>query len=1077
MTSITSEDSELPQSYSGIGFSGQLSSHLYLNSNEALDEYYFRFKRQILQYQSCTMGLFPAIGSTEKPSRVAFVRESIYCATAAWSLAQAYRRVDDDGGRAHELGQACVKCMRGILFCWLRQADRVELFKQSQSASTALHSVFDMVTGDAIYSDAEYNHLQIDAVALYLIALSQMTTSGLEIVYTTDEVNFIQNLVFYVERAYRTPDFGMWERGSKYNNGITELHASSIGMAKAALEAVNGCNLFGEQGAAWSVIFVDIDAHNRNRTIFESILPRESCSKNTDGALLPTLGWPAFAIHENPIKHRAMNKMVRHLKGRYGFKRFVRDGYKTVVEDKKRKHYEVAEVKNFDGIESEWPLFFIYMIIDCIFRGDKEGKQEYWDMLDRVLFHSHDGQLVPMCYYVPWDVVELERKKPGSQDKVPSPEGSTGGIFMWGQALYFIAQLLNDELLLVNQLDVIRRNLPALERPKFSTRYSKFQGTAPDLVIQVVLIAESVRLQQLLATYGIQTQTPHQVEPIQIWSPKELTKAYSHLGVNNKLGLSGRPSRPFGVLSTSKIYRACSQTIVCYPLLFELSDFYLAQDISLVMDDCKNDLRFLSKCWKLHGRPTWCMIIRENAIKGQNFGNFLGLLSQFKKGIVDGIHIRLGKLQSFLTTGCVEHLDFLNSIPDPEIFQAFEEKVAITSFQSLTEIPKITEKEDDFQLDEKALEHMSTGDILQEYKRVNGITNQATILQVLLKREGPQFRLDGQQVASRIDVIINKAGVRKKWSLVRLLSALLGKGVDSLAPSITSVLVRGKQVTLGVFKEEEVILDKPVAPSELIEILYRQCRPYDIRQAVLQQEIILAIGKLIVLDPRLFDGILKIRIGWILQAMVVEMENMEGHYVDIHSLSPHQVKEMLFKVLTLNTVEADRRSPFQKRQLDGALNRVPKDFYCRIWKILERTPGGIKVAGLYLPQQPTLSDMTINELNFSLLVEQMLCRLGDPVNRQGIVEAVMVVSTILERNPELTFDKSVMLDTLLMEAYTEFKKDNNMENCTDEDGLRRFFNMPPNVRNGTTAYLSRAVMRHLLTGDFHSVAEDMCCVT
>ena len=48
---------------------------------------------------------------------------------------------------------------------------------------------------------------------------------GFQIIYTTDEVNFIQNLVFYVERAYRTPDYGMWERGSKYNNGSSELHA------------------------------------------------------------------------------------------------------------------------------------------------------------------------------------------------------------------------------------------------------------------------------------------------------------------------------------------------------------------------------------------------------------------------------------------------------------------------------------------------------------------------------------------------------------------------------------------------------------------------------------------------------------------------------------------------------------------------------------------------------------------------------------------------------------------------------------------------------------------------------------
>jgi len=58
-------------------------------------------------------------------------------------------------------------------------------------------------------------------------------------------------------------------------------------MAKAALEAVNGVNLFGDQGASWSVVFGDIDAHNRNRTIFESILPRESNSKVRK--LLPTL--------------------------------------------------------------------------------------------------------------------------------------------------------------------------------------------------------------------------------------------------------------------------------------------------------------------------------------------------------------------------------------------------------------------------------------------------------------------------------------------------------------------------------------------------------------------------------------------------------------------------------------------------------------------------------------------------------------------------------------------------------------------------------------------------------------------
>ena len=37
------------------------------------------------------------------------------------------------------------------------------------------------------------------------------------------------------------------------------------------------------------------------------------------------------------------------------------------------------------------------------------------------------------------------------------------------------------------------------------------------------------------------------------------------------------------------------------------------------------------------------------------------------------------------------------------------------------------------------------------------------------------------------------------------------------------------------------------------------------------------------------------------------------------------------------------------RQLNGALNRVPHDFYERVWMILERTPM-LKVAHYQLPQ-------------------------------------------------------------------------------------------------------------------------------
>ncbi len=74
-----------------------------------------------------------------------------------------------------------------------------------------------------------------------------------------------------------------------------------------------------------------------------------------------------------------------------------------------------------------------------------------------------------------------------------------------------------------------------------------------DLVVQVVTIAESMRLQAVLATYGIQTQTPNEIEPVQIWSQTELVKVYQNLGHNKKLGLKGRPPRPIGSLGTSKV--------------------------------------------------------------------------------------------------------------------------------------------------------------------------------------------------------------------------------------------------------------------------------------------------------------------------------------------------------------------------------------------------------------------------------------------------------------------------------------------------------------------------------------------
>ena len=136
-------------------------------------------------------------------------------------------------------------------------------------------------------------------------------------------------------------------------------------------------------------------------------------------------------------------------------------------------------------------------------------------------------------------------------------------------------------------------------------------------MVQVVLISESVRLQQMLATYGIQSETPRQVEPILIWPPENLRELGEYLGACERLGLKGRPKRPYGQLGTSKFYRIGGASILCYPLLFEAEEFYLAYDMNSVIDGLNVSWEERKSSWRSDTRSCNCVSRREE--KGKSF--------------------------------------------------------------------------------------------------------------------------------------------------------------------------------------------------------------------------------------------------------------------------------------------------------------------------------------------------------------------------------------------------------------------------------------------------------------------------
>lgn len=130
-------------------------------------------------------------------------------------------------------------------------------------------------------------------------------------------------------------------------------------------------------------------------TAFENIIIINNlfCLKGVDSALIPTLSFPAFASHEERLVDLTKNNVITRLRGKKGFKRFSRDGFLCRLEDKTRRYYHKAEIKDFEGNECEWPMFYTYLIIDGVFRNQPEQIEEYQLELRKCMYSDLNGGL------------------------------------------------------------------------------------------------------------------------------------------------------------------------------------------------------------------------------------------------------------------------------------------------------------------------------------------------------------------------------------------------------------------------------------------------------------------------------------------------------------------------------------------------------------------------------------------------------------------------------------------------------------------------------------------------------------
>lgn len=1007
---------------------------------DSLERHFSEIDNIILNRQNPVTGLLPASTAVNAHGDYtdAWVRDNVYSVLCVWALAQAYRKLDDSHPRAYLLGQSVVKLMRGLLTAMMGQASKVETFKNSGHPQDALHAKYDTGTGMPVVGDDDWGHLQLDATSLYLLMLAQMTASGLKIIYTLDEVAFVQNLVHYISRTYCTPDYGIWERGNKINHGITEVNASSVGMAKAALEALSGFNLFGPQGGQDSVIHVVSSDIARARITLDGLLPRESNSKEVDAAVLSIIGYPAYAVEDEALVEATRDKIIERLSGKYGCKRFLLDGHQTVLEDPDRLHYELAELKQFENIESEWPLFFTYLYLDGLCRGDFSQANEYREKLEPLFVEQDGHRLLPELYFVPEDLVDAERSNPGSQTRLPNENVP----LVWAQSLFLVGRLLEEGVLHVSDIDPLRRRWNI--------------GDVDYRQVMVPVLAQNQEVQRKLESMGVYSETPEELEPLGVRHAEDLPQVYAQVGVNEKLGLTGRPLHPMRTLSSARLFLLDNKRVIFVPDFLNPRS-YLSLDTRLIDEHFRSTLVYVNRHWNQPGQPLISLLIRPDMLDEGYLKHLKGLLEEVNSGDCCGVPVCTGRISELLLNVTRERIDDLKSfqfnpaseIRSPTVRRYLNSPSAQDKAYSVRELRNLISSETE------------TPELLALLGRTPNLYEQMQLLTILSQRhamhERVSLELDGETIETSLKHLIKdvfaRAGELHRWDVVRQAAHLLQRFDNRLEEAVTDIVIRHKSLVFGRGYTAEASVSAPLPQAEIIQVIQSSAGGNP-AEDILVHEVVLHIGQLIRYEPVWFDNLMTIRLWDLVQLLIARISADEKvstgrAYALLLTLPPHQILDHLRQLLShagtpdvsLANVEMLRSRREQSlvapamhahealpgdladwrawRRHNGLLGRVPESTFELAWVLLQHSTGFV-VGDKFNPQNRLDRDLahsaTQGERRVAVEVVALLQGIREPEYRQLNVEAIDALGSFFEANPDLEVYDDLVLDVIVGHA-------------------------------------------------------------
>jgi phosphorylase kinase alpha/beta subunit len=626
--------------------------------------------------------------------------------------------------------------------------------------------------------------------------------------------------------------------------------------------------------------------------------------------------------------------------------------------------------------------------------------------------------------------------------------------------------------------------------------------------VQIALLAEDELLQAELATHGIDTQTPNQVAPLQVRYPQDLSAIYYQIGRNDKLGLTGRPIRRLRSITTSRIFRICGETVVFLPSFLDQQQFYLTLDYHFLVSQIKSELVYVQRHWYHLGRPTLTLLLTHALFEDGQIEQspLLGLLKELRDGTCNGVAVKLGRLNQLMLTAGVERIDFIHDFQFATLTQDAPPTPQYLVFDTDCNLPLSNTQE--FLLEyETNIERLLTS-----LRQSCNIYEQIDLLETLSQLCGTGFDtgFSDEQVVTLpdlLDEIYNRAGQLRLWSVIRRAAGLRNKVYIGLGDAVTTILIRGKQIAIGKAYSEDSLIDRPLSPEDIMEKIQEFCGN-DIRERPLTQEILIYLSVLIKAEPHLFDGLLTLRVGYLIVLLVSKLAQKlqvtrDEAYEQLVQLSPFEVKTQLTEVLvgynalddsqfqqeslrvrqlqpiqwvvspvakaTEDTIAPtpDPTDWWQYRQREGALNRVPKGFYPNVWQVMRHCKGLVIGDKLdrrnRLDSELILAEMTPGEKNFALRVEHLLNKIQAAEYRQVNIEALMELVAIAEQNPDLLIEDYIVLDVLIGHAVRLAWLDRHPHQADNYDqrkalAWRSFYETSPSV---CASYIAQA-LRFLL---------------